>query len=87
MCHHAVFWSGELAGGKQIAAQKRVGHWAVRVTLCILLFVLCILLLNIVVVTVRFHCCSVQLPLSRPMSFCHFLSVLLRTPVGGGVIE
>jgi len=29
-------------------------------------------------------CCSVKLPLSRPTSFCLFLSILLRTPVGGG---
>ena len=29
-------------------------------------------------------CCSFKLPLSRPTSFCLFLSILLRTPVGGG---
>jgi len=29
-------------------------------------------------------CCSVKLPLSRPPSFCLFLSILLRTPAGGG---
>jgi len=30
-------------------------------------------------------CCSVKLPLSRPTSFCLFLSILLCTPAGGGV--
>jgi len=29
-------------------------------------------------------CCSVKLPLSRPTSFCLFLSILLHTLVGGG---
>ena len=29
-------------------------------------------------------CCSVKLPLSRPTSFCLFLSILLRTPAGVG---
>jgi len=29
-------------------------------------------------------CCSVKLPLSRPTSFCLFLSILLCTPAGGG---
>ena len=38
----------------------------------------------IVVVPVPFVCCSVKLPLSRPTSFCLFLSILLRTPAGGG---
>ena len=35
---------------------------AVRVALCILLFVLCILLFCVVVVTVPLVCCSVKLP-------------------------
>ena len=30
-------------------------------------------------------CCSVELPLSQPTSFCLFLFILLRTPAGGGV--
>ena len=46
--------------------------WAVRVALCVLLFVLCVLLIRIIVVTVPFVCCSVKLPLSRPTSFCLF---------------
>jgi len=29
-------------------------------------------------------CCSVKLTLSRPTGFCLFLSILLRTPAGGG---
>jgi len=53
--------------------------------LCLfLLFVLCILLISIIVVPVPFVCCSVKLPLSRPTSFCLFLSILLRTPAEGG---
>jgi len=56
---------------------RRAALWAVR-------FVLCILLICIVVVTVPFVCCSVKLPLSRPTGFCLFLSILLRTPAGGG---
>ena len=31
-----------------------------------------------------FVCCSVKLSLYRPTSFCLFLSILLRTPTGGG---
>jgi len=46
-------------------------------------FVLCIPLFCIVVVPVPFVCCSVKLPLSRPTSFCLFLSILLRTAAGG----
>jgi len=42
---------------------------AVRVALSILLFVLCILLVSIVVVTVPFVCWSVKLPLSQHTSF------------------
>jgi len=59
ICHHTGCWWGKLAGGKAVAAQKRTGHRAVRVALCIPLFVLYILLIRIVVVTVYFVCCSV----------------------------
>jgi len=69
---------GELGSRKALAAQ------AVRAALCVLLFVLCIHLICVVVVIVLFVCCSAKLPLSRPTSFCLFLSVLLRTPAGGG---
>jgi len=59
---------GELAGGKAVTARECAGHRAVRVALCISLFVLYILFISIVVVTVPFVCCSVKLPLSRPTS-------------------
>jgi len=55
-----------------------------RAALQVVRFVLCFLLICIVVVTVPFVCCSVELPLSQPTSFCLFLSILLRTPVGRG---
>jgi len=55
---------GELARGKGVTTQEKAGHWAVRVALCISLFVLYILLISIVVVTVPFVYCSVKLPLS-----------------------
>jgi len=51
---------------------------------CAECFVLFILLICTVVVTVPSVCCSVKLPLSRPTSFCRFLSILLRTVAGGG---
>jgi len=47
-------------------------------------FVLCIPLIYITVVPVPFVCCSVKLSLSRPISFCLFLSILLCTREGGG---
>jgi len=72
---------GELGGGNSLAAWEYTVVWqsgsAVR-------FVLCILLICIVVVTVPSVCCSVKLPLSRPTSFCLFLSILLCTPAGEG---
>jgi len=50
--------------------------------------VLYILLISIIVVIVHLFCCSVKLPLSRPMIFClFFLSILLPTPAGGQAIE
>jgi len=80
-----------LGGGSWAAgSQSRLGSvWrrrAVRVTICVLqfCFVFYILLIGIIVVTVPFFCCSVKLPLSRPTSFCLFLSILLRTPAGRG---
>ena len=47
-------------------------------------FILYFLLICIVVVIVHFSCCSVKLPLSRPTSFCLFISIFLRSPAGGG---
>jgi len=87
MCHHAQSQLGELGGGKAVAARQRTGHWAVRVALSVSLFVLYILLICIVVVTVRFLCGSVKLPLSRPTGFCLLLSILLPTPAGERVVE
>jgi len=51
---------------------------------CAVCFILYIPFICIVVVPVPFVCCSVKLPLSRPTSCCLFLSILLRTPAGGG---
>jgi len=72
-------------GGKRGdgTAQERAAT-AVREALSAVCFVLCIPLFCIVVVTVPFVCCSVKLPLSRPTSFCLFLSILLRIPAGRG---
>ena len=85
MCRHAGFRWGERCSGNSLVAQEcvavvrsgKAALWVVR-------FVLCFLLICIVVVPVPFVCCSVKLPLSRPTSFCLFLSILLRTPAGGG---
>jgi len=49
-----------------------VARWAVRVALCISLFVLYIFLINVIVVTVHFVSCSVKLPLSQTTSFAFF---------------
>ena len=63
---------GELARGKAVVAREHTGHWMVRVSLCISLLVLYILLISIVLVTVCFVCCSVKLPFSQPKGFCLF---------------
>jgi len=73
---------GEWGGGNSLVAWERTVSGESG---SVVQFVLCILLICIVVVTVHFVCCSVKLPLSRPISFCLFLSILLRTPEGGGV--
>ena len=70
MCCHAGFCLGENgAAGSPLRPWKHARQWAVKLVLCILLFVLCVLLISIVVVTFPFVCCSVTLPLSRPASF------------------
>ena len=74
----------ELPGGKAVAAQKHVGHWAVRVAICISLLVLYIFVISIVVVTVLFICCSVKLHSFRPMSFPVFLPFLSHPSRGRG---
>jgi len=74
---------GELGGGNSLAALEGTESSSVlRALFC--WFVLCIPLFCIIVVPVPFVCCSVKLPLSRPTSFCLFLSILLRSPAGGG---
>ena len=85
MCCHAGFWPGG-AGRQELSLSSGVrrggGRWESLSVFCC--FVLCILLICIVVVPVPFIYCSVKLPLSRPTSFCLFLSILLRAPAGGG---
>ena len=65
-----------IGGSRAVRRHSQLGsawrRWAVRVALCVLLFVLCILLICIIIFTVPFVCCSVKLPLSRPTSFCLF---------------
>jgi len=73
---------GEL-GGKNSLAVGSSRRWLWRAALWVVRFVLCIPLICIVVVAVPFVCCSVKLPLSRPTSFCLFLSILLRPPGRG----
>jgi len=70
---------GGLGGGNSLVAGEHAvtALWVVQSGLCFLL-------ICIVVVTVPFVFCSVKLPLSRPTSFCLFLSILLRTPADGG---
>ena len=90
VCHRAGFQWG---GGGTAGTHSRLGSAGaspvqenssvLRTLFCG--FVLCNPLFCIVVVPVPFLCCSVKLPLSRPIGFCLFLSILLRTPAGGGV--
>jgi len=55
------------------AAGESAGHQAVRESCSVhSIDFLYILLLSIVVINVRFLCCSVKLPISRPMSFTFF---------------
>ena len=69
------------SGGQSGGAVRENGS-VLRALFC--RFVLCNPLFCIVFVPVPFLCCSVKLPLSRPTSFCLFLSILLCTPVGAG---
>ena len=67
-----------LGGVQRRSCFGRAAVWVVTVHCCVFsLFVWSLLLFPSV-------CCSVKLPLSRPTSFCLFLSILLRTPAGGG---
>jgi len=67
-----VCWVGELAGGKLNTARECAGHWVVRVAPCITLLILYIILLNTIVVTVHFLCCSFKLSLSWHTTFAFF---------------
>jgi len=76
-------------GGRGGAAGtlSQFGSWRWRswkATLRVVRFMFCFLLFCTVVVPVPSVCCSVKLPISRPTSFCLFLSILLRTVAGGG---
>ena len=73
--------TGKLGGRNSLTAPECT---AVEAALGVVWFVLCILLTRVIVVTIPLVCCSVKLPLSRPTSFCLFLSILLRTLVGRG---
>ena len=70
MCRHAGSWLG---GAGQGEGSLGLGHRAVRVALWISLFVLYILYTSIIVVTVCFVCCSVELPLSHEFLPVFFL--------------
>jgi len=83
MCLHAGFrLRRELGGRNSLAAWEHAA--AVRESGSVVWFVLCFLLIFIIVVTVPFVCCFVKLPLSQSMTFCLFLSILLRTRRGKG---
>ena len=85
MCHHAGFrWGGSWVAGTHSRLGSVQQRGSGRAVLWVVRFVLCFLHICIVVVPVRFVSCSVKLPLSRPTGFCLFLSILLRTLVGGG---
>jgi len=83
MCRHAGFLGGGRYGGDSLAAREHVAPVLSEREGLLCNFVSYFLLICIVVVTVPSVCCSVKLPLSRPTSFCLFLSILLRTLAGG----
>ena len=77
---------GERGGGNSLAAREHAASvWSGRVSLSVVRFVLCFLLICIVVVPV-FPLFAVLLncPYPDPSVFCSFLSILLHTPAGGG---
>jgi len=83
MCRHAGLLWGGWHGGNSLAARECAAPVLSEREGLLCEFVSYFLLLCIVVVPVRFVCCSVKLPLSWPTSFCLFLFILLRTPAGG----
>ena len=87
MCRHAGFqWEGARQRELSRGSGARCGGGRGEQLCCAVYFVLYIPVICIVVVAVPSVCCSVKLPLSRPTSFCLFLSILLRTPAGGGAV-
>jgi len=96
MCHQAEFWLGELGSGKAVTAREHVAaavgeSCSLRSTescslrSAVLFCVFCIL--PIVVVTVcllLLFAVLLNCPYPDPPVFCLFLSILLRTPAGGG---
>jgi len=87
MCCHVQFWVGEMRRGKLNAAREHAGHRAMRVALCISLFVFYVLLISVIVATVHSICCWVKPPLSWLTSFDFFFPFLLSTSMRRGVIE
>jgi len=81
MCRHAGFrWGGRAAGThSRVGSVRRRCGPRERVCFC-RVFSLSVSLLFLFPSV----CCSVKMPLSRPTSFSLFLSILLRTPAGGG---
>jgi len=88
MCHHAGFrWGGSRGAGTRSqlgSARRQCGRAALFCGLCSVGLFCVFAFFCIVVVPLPFVRCSVKLPLSRPTSFCLFLSILLCTPEWGG---
>jgi len=78
---------GSGGGGGEVSCSSGVHRTSGGESYSVHFSVLYILLISIIVVTVPFVCCSVKLRLSQRTSFCLFLSILLPTPAGRGVIE
>jgi len=72
-----VLAGGELGGGNSVVARECAAAAVHESCSLRSVFVLCILVIGIVVVTVLFVCCSVKLPLSRPT---RFLPVSFHSP-------
>jgi len=86
MCCHAGFRWGGAARRELTCGLWGRGAGPVRESGCLGRAVRCCVFSLFVPLLFLFPsvCCSVKLPLSRPTGFCLFLSILLRTPVGGG---
>jgi len=64
---------GRWAGGKRVVSREHVGHWAVRVALCISLFVLYILHIGIVVLLFTLFAVQLNCPYPDPQVFAFFI--------------